>query len=523
MLRALGRRWTLASRRLLSTESASVKREFDVCVIGGGPAGYAAAMRAWDFGKSVCLVERSHLGGCAIRNGVLTSKTLWELSRDYRSALRKDRGFVASNVQVDYARVTACVADAVAEKTEQLSRQVEILSHCQPGRGDAKLTYLRGTAEFVDKNTVAINDDQPGIDRIVTAENFVIATGSRPRLLDGIDVDGTHIMTSDHVLNLTSFPKSMVILGGGVVGCEFATIFANFGQTKVYLIDRADRILPSEDLDVASCVSVNLEKKGVTIHHRSKLVSMKVIDGQVEYVIQHHSGGLETIRVERALISVGRVPNTERLSLANAGVQITPQGYVVDTDTQTTQANIYAAGDVTQDVALVNVGEIEARHAVERMYGQPCAKLSYENISAIMFLDPEVASIGMNEQYAHSKKIPYRVASYSYALVNRTVAMRATDGFVKILCTDDDEMRILGMRALGAHASTTIEAVSLLIQHQRSARDLAELLHPHPAVTEGVQECVRMLLGTSVYKPEVFKSELRLSRVEFPPQPAQPK
>jgi dihydrolipoamide dehydrogenase len=161
------------------------------------------------------------------------------------------------------------------------------------------------------------------------------------------------------------------------------------------------------------------------------------------------------------------------------------------------------------------VGEIEGRHAAERIAGVQERRLSYENLSTIMFLDPEVAAIGINELKAQEKRIPYRVAVYGYGLVNRAIAMRATDGFVKILTSDDEEMRILGMRALGAHASTMIEGVSLMIQHARSIRELAELLHPHPAVTEGLQDCVRMLLGSSIYKPHVFTSELRLSRITY--------
>lgn len=209
------------------------------------------------------------------------------------------------------------------------------------------------------------------------------------------------------------------------------------------------------------------------------------------------------------------MPNTRGLDLEKAGIETSDRGYIVDTDTQTSVPHIYAVGDVTQDIALVNVGEIEGRHCIEKMYGEDVKPLSYQNISTIMFLNPEVAAIGMNEKQAQKERIGYRVAVYGYEMVNRAIAMRATDGFVKILTTDDDEMRILGMRALGVHASTTIEAVSLMIRHGRSARELAELLHPHPAVTEGVQDCVRMLLGTSIYKPEVFKTELRLSRISY--------
>jgi dihydrolipoamide dehydrogenase len=163
----------------------------------------------------------------------------------------------------------------------------------------------------------------------------------------------------------------------------------------------------------------------------------------------------------------------------------------------------------------VNVGEIEGRHAAERIGGVARGKLSYENLSTIMFLDPEVAAIGINELTAQERRMPYRVAVYGYGLVNRAIAMRSTDGFVKLLTSDDEEPRILGMRALGVHASTMIEGVSLMIQHSRSIRELAELLHPHPAVTEGLQDCVRMLLGSSVYKPSVFTSELRLSRITY--------
>jgi len=168
-------------------------------------------------------------------------------------------------------------------------------------------------------------------------------------------------------------------------------------------------------------------------------------------------------------------------------------------------------------MALVSVGEAEGRHCVERIWGDQTAPMSKDNISTIYFLDPEVATVGMSEQAAQKARIPYRVAVYGYDLVNRAIAMRSTGGFVKILVTDCEDMKILGMRALGVHASTTIEAVALIMQQGRSVRDLAELLHPHPAITECVQDCVRMLLGTSIHKPHVFQSQLRLSRVSYAP------
>ncbi|MBX3125087.1 MAG: NAD(P)/FAD-dependent oxidoreductase [Polyangiaceae bacterium] len=493
--------------------------DFDVCVLGAGPAGFATAMRAWDFGLSVCLVERGRLGGAGLHDGALSSKTLWELSRDYRRALATDRGYRATNVELDYDAVCRCVSDAVASKTEQLQRQLDELGRCESDDG-GRVTLVEGEARFLDPQRVAVS--KGGETREISARNFVIATGSRPRELPDVVVDGERILTSDHIMHLGRFPKSLVIVGAGVVGCEFATVFANFGRTKVYLIDRAERILPFEDDDVARVCARNLEARGVVVHRRARLVSMRRQGDGVEYVIEYPTGGRETLTVECALISIGRVPNLESLGLEQAGVVLDERQHIADTDTRTSAPHIYAVGDVTLDVALVNVGEIEGRHVAEKIAGVARGSLSYENLSTIMFLDPEVAAIGHNEQSAQRERIAYRVAVYAYDLVNRAIAMRATDGFIKLLVTDDDEMRILGMRALGAHASTTLEAVSLMMNLGRSVRDLAELLHPHPAMTEALQDCARMLVGTSICKPHVFTSELRLARVGYsmlPPAP----
>lgn len=492
--------------------------DYDVCVIGGGPAGFAAAMRAWDFGKRVCLVEKSELGGTGVHNGALSSKTLWELSRDYTNALRRDRGYTASKVEVDFRQVVHCVNVAVAEKVSQMRRQLDELGR-QTSHRAGLVHFLSGTARFLDPHRIRVEGNEAGSDRTISAEHFVVATGGKPRALPTIDIDGHYIMTSDHVMGIERFPKSLVVLGAGVVGCEFATIFSNYGQTKVYLIDRGGRILPFEDEDVSRHCSMNLERAGVTIHHRSTLIDMRVVDGRVAYTIEHHTGGRETITVDHAIVSVGRVPCTAGLGLDAAGVKLTARGYIDDDDTQTSQPHIYAVGDITQDIALVSIGEIEGRHAVEKMFRGSTKRLNYDNISSIYFLDPEVAAIGLNEQQAQEKRISYKVAVYGYALNNRAIAMRATSGFVKMLTTDCDKMQILGMRAAGVHASTTIEAVSLMMKAGHSIREIAELLHPHPAVTEAVQDCVRMLLGTSIYKPEVFTSDLRLSRITYEPEP----
>lgn len=494
---------------------------FDVAIIGAGPAGYAAAVRAWDYGKRVALIERGSLGGAGIYNGALSSKTLWELSRDYRRALRRDRGFHAENVTVDFTQVMQVVDTAASEKATQLERQLTAMARPLPGH-KGSITLIKGSACFLDPHRLSVRGTEPGDEHAIHADNIVIATGSRPRSLPDIPVDGRLILTSDHLARLERFPRSVVIIGAGVVGCEFATILANYGQTKVYLIDRADRILPFEDPDVTRVVANNLEDRGVTIHQGCSLKHIEVKQDQVHYTIQHKVGGLETIVVDKAVVSIGRVPSTRGLCLEKAGLELTARGHIEDTDTRTSVPHIYAVGDVTLDVALVSIGEIEGRRAVDHMFGQVGAPLSYENVSSIMFLEPEVAGVGLNELQAQKKKVPYKVAVYGYSLVNRAIAMRATQGFVKLLVSNDDELRLLGIRSLGAHASTSIEACALLIHQGRSVRELAEMLHPHPSVTEALQDCVRMLLGSSICKPHVFSSALRLSSVRYEATPPVP-
>jgi len=230
---------------------------------------------------------------------------------------------------------------------------------------------------------------------------------------------------------------------------------------------------------------------------------MKIVNGEVEYELEYDNGEKKKFQVEKALVSVGRIPNYENLGLKEIGVEIDGRG-IIDDLTQTSVSNIYAVGDITADIALVNVGELEGRYAIERIYGKPLHKLIYENISTIMFLAPEVAGVGFNEIQAKQKGISYKVTSLRYSNISRATAMRNTEGFIKLLVTNDDKMKILGMRVVGEHASSAIQAVALLISMDKGVEELAELIHPHPSIIEGIQECARMLLGKSMLKPTVL-------------------
>lgn len=477
--------------------------EFDLIVIGGGPAGYAAAMRGVDFGKRVCLIEKDRVGGAGVYNGALSSKTLWEIANRV-SYINTNITDDIPQYTISWKNVQKTLGEAVFERKFQYSSHLKIMQE----ESDRNLfKYMRGTGSFVDDHVIkVVHGDQ--INEIY-GHNIILATGSRPRKIPSIQTDEKIILTSDGIESLPDYPKSLVIVGAGVIGCEYATIFANFGKTKVHIIDRQDRILPFEDEDISKMVSGNLEQKGVTIHHNANLERMEIIDGEVEYELVYPDGSKEVIRVEKALLSIGRVPNIESLKIENAGVKMSKRGvHIGDNDTRTNIPHIYAVGDLSGRIALVNMGEIEARHAVERIFAKNVERLSYDNVCTIMFLTPEVAAVGLNEATCIEKNIPVKVVKVDYSVIARAIAMRNTQGFFKIIVTNDDEMKILGMRAVGEHASTAIQAVGLLIKMNASIDVLAELVHPHPSIVEGIQECVRMLLNKSIFKSSVFRDKL---------------
>lgn len=486
-------------------EAASDK--YDICVIGGGPAGYAAAMRAIDLGRKVVLVERGRIGGAGLYDGALSSKSLWECSNKF-ALIKKELNEKGIDYDITFAEAIKPVKDVIFERKGQLTIHLKLLQEITRSK---LLFHERGTASLISKNEVLIKKGR--IEKIIYAGHIILATGSRPRKLPGVTADEKIILTSDGIEHLDNFPQSLVIIGAGVIGCEYATIFSNFGKTKVYLIDKADRILPFEDEDLAKVVAGNLEANGVTIHRNSSLSRIEVKNGKVEYELLYKNGTKEIRTVEKALLSIGRVPNTEELGLENAGVEKDERGYIKDFDTRTNVSNIYAVGDITANIALVNVGEREGRHAAAKICGVPNLRpLVYRNISTIMFLNPEVAAVGMNEQDCVAQKIPVRVAKIDYSCIPRTIAMRKINGFFKLIVTDDDEMRVLGMRAVGEHASSAIQAVALLIYMNKGISELGSMMHPHPSIIEGVQECARMLLGKPLFKSSVFKDKLKCYR-----------
>jgi dihydrolipoamide dehydrogenase len=461
---------------------------YDLCVIGAGPAGIAGAIRASDLGKRVVLVDAGPLGGAGIFDGALSSKTLWQLSGDYARAHRGDRGYDGAKLDVSWPALRTEVAAACREAQVLVERQLASLAEPRPGHGSVE----RGT-------------------RRIEAERFLLAVGSKPRMPPNVSSDGVRIITSDHVEHIGDIPKRLAIVGAGVVGCEYATIFAQLGHTEVDLFDRQSRILPFEDEDISLVVAERFGQLGVTVQRCAKIVRITRIGDEVEieWTDDEHTAPT-TKRYDRVLVATGRGPSTDGLGLEHAGVTLGPSGGVTVSDgTRTSAPHIWAAGDATPDIMLANLAELEARQAVEDMYDLDPTPLVHEAQASIYFLSPEVAGVGLNEQMAKAKGIDYRAAYVSNAVCRRNIAMRATTGFVKLLARRDG--RLLGLRVVGPQAGTAVQGVALLIGQGDTLEAVERCVHPHPSVSESVLEAARVLLGRSIYKPEAMPELIKVT------------
>ncbi|MGB5987276.1 MAG: NAD(P)/FAD-dependent oxidoreductase [Desulfobacterales bacterium] len=483
-------------------------KPYDLCILGCGPAGFAGAMAALDLGRRVCLIEPGQIGGAGVMWGALASKTMWELAKDYFVATRPNRGYHISEARVDYTEVRQSVFAAVREKQSQMRAQIEAYSAGQ-WNGPGCLCLKSGRGSFRGPHEIQI-DYADGRRELIGARKVLITVGSQPRQLPNIPAIAGKVFDSDTILKLKQFPRRLMIVGAGIIGCEYATIFANYGQTQVDLIDHKEHVIPYEDEDLSIFVGNALRRRGVTIHHSAKVRAVTAGDQGLEGILELENQQPLTLRPDAVLVAVGRVPDLAPLAPERAGLEVDLNGYLPADANCRVKDQIYAAGDVTRHPALVNIAEAQARHAVNHMFGKTPAPLQLQNMSTVMFFHPPVAAVGFNEKICRERKIPHRVAVYANALLSRAIAMRSTRGFVKIIIGEDADQRILGMRAAGPQASSTIMAIALLMDQNKGLGDIIHSLYPHPTMSEGIQECLRVLSGQSIYKPHAFPGLIQI-------------
>ncbi|RJX39552.1 dihydrolipoyl dehydrogenase [Paenibacillus pinisoli] len=453
----------------------------DTLVIGSGPGGYAAALRSAQLGMKTAVVERGQIGGVCTHVGCIPSKALIAESHRFQmySKRSSDRGI-------------ASFEEAQSFKQAVVNKQAGGVQFLLKTAG---VTFLQGEASFLDEHTVVIKGE--GTEQRISFKNVILATGSRPIELEALPYGG-RILSSTEALSLSGLPASLVVIGGGYIGVELGQMYAKFG-TKVTILEGGRSVLPGFEADLAAPVVRQLNNDGVTIITDAKAVKA---EQDTDGLTLHYMKGSEQqlIRAEYALVTVGRRPNTDgKLGLERIGLQAGDRG-LMETDEQcrTKVPHVYAIGDIRTGPALAHKASYEAKVAAEAIAGQPSI-IDYKAIPLVVFSEPELASVGLTETESRERGYSVITGKSSFGINGRALALKETDGFVKIVADQTSGM-IRGAQIVGVEASTLISELALAIEMGATVEDLAMTIHPHPALGEVVMEAAehavrKMIMG----------------------------
>jgi dihydrolipoamide dehydrogenase len=459
--------------------------QFDVIVLGGGPGGYVAAIRAAQLGLATAVIEQEKLGGVCVNIGCIPTKAL--LHSAYIAKLlhdSKDFGVEAGTVKTDYG-VAMKRSRRVAD---QNSKGVEFLMKKH------KITVVKGTGVLQPGKRVKVGSD------IYEAKKAVIvATGSRVKGIPqiGLEINKTTVISSDEALLMEKIPASLIIVGAGAVGMEFADIFNAFG-TKVTLIEALPRILPLEDADASAELAKSYKKRGIDVLAGVKVTKATVTKDKVTLDVE--TGG-EKKQVEAAavLMAAGRAVNTENIGLKECGIQLTDRGFIkVDAKLQTTAPGYYAIGDVAGPPMLAHKGSREGIVAAEIIAGKTPHAIHYDNVPSVTYCHPEVASIGLTEDACKEKKLDYVVGRFPFSASGRARGTGETEGFVKII-RDKKYGEILGAHIVGSHASELIHELTVARENEYTVEEVELAIHAHPTMSEAVAEAALDSLGRVIH------------------------
>lgn len=458
--------------------------EVDVLVIGAGPGGYVAAIRAAQLGKTVAVVEKADLGGVCLNVGCIPSKAMIHAAHTYEHTQHTaSMGITMDNVRVDFAKVQEWKGGIVKQLTGGVASLFK--GH--------KIQVIPGEALFVTENEVRVFHGYD-VNRY-RFEHCIIATGSRPIELPAFPF-GKRVLSSTEALSLTELPKSLVIIGGGYIGIELGTVFAKFG-TKVTILEGSDQILPGFEPDMPRLVERKLKKLGVEIKTKALAQGMEETENGV-IVSAEVKGEQQKIEAEYILVTVGRRPNTDELGLREVGMNLTDRGLVVvDKQGRTNIPNVYAIGDIVAGPALAHKASYEAKVAAEAIAGKP-SEVDYKAIPAVVFCDPEIASVGINEREAKEQGIDYIVGRFPFAANGRALSVNAGEGYVKLIA-DKESKLVLGAQIVGPEASNIIAEVGLAIEMGATLEDIELTIHAHPTLGEVTMEAAELALGHPIH------------------------
>lgn len=459
--------------------------ETDTIVIGAGPGGYVAAIRAAQLGQKVTIVEKGELGGVCLNVGCIPSKALITAAHRFETAKHSDDiGISAENVTVDFSKVQEWKGKVV----KQLTGGVQGLL-----KGN-KVDIVKGEAYFVDANTLRVMDENSA--QTYTFKNAILATGSRPVEIPTFKYS-KRVINSTGALNLPEIPKKLVIIGGGVIGVELGTAYANFGTEVTILEGSSELFAGSFEKQMSTLVSRNLKKKGAEIV--TNAMAKGVEENEDGVIVKYEAKGEEkTIEADYVLVTVGRRPNTDEIGLEQVGIEMTDRGLVkIDKQCRTNVSNIYAIGDIVEGPQLAHKASYEGKIAAESISGHP-SEIDYLGIPAVVFSEPELATVGYNEKQAKDEGIEVVAAKFPFAANGRALALNSTDGFLKLVTRKEDGL-VIGGQIAGANASDMIAEIGLAIEAGMTAEDIAMTIHAHPTLGEITMEAAEVALGTPIH------------------------
>ena len=438
---------------------------YDIIIIGSGPGGYKAAVSAARAGKSVAIAEEKHLGGTCLGEGCIPTKCLCRNAESLREIRAAERfGISVSDLRFD-------ISKAILRKNEVIARLTEGIRALLRTPG---ITLLEGHAHLLPGKSVRVGND------VHTAEHIIIATGSEPKFLpiEGVHLPG--VLTSTEILDLEEVPPRLCVIGGGVIGLEFASIFSSFGS-EVTVVEYCKEVLPNFDRDIAKRLRTALKKQGISFHTGAAVGAIRTADDGALTVCFEEKGRQGEVVADKVLMAVGRAARLETESLDAAGIAYTRRGITVDEHMQTSQPGIYAVGDVNGLCQLAHAATFQSYIALSHILHQPCS-IQPDIVPAAVFTSPEVATVGQTEEQLAAAGTAYTVHKALYRANGKALAMDEEEGIVKLLA--DEGGRLLGAHILGAHAADLIHEPALLMQHGGTLAELSSTIHAHPALSE---------------------------------------
>ncbi len=453
---------------------------YDLLVIGGGPGGYHAAIRGAQEGLNTALVEGYRVGGVCLQEGCIPTKALLKSASVFKNALEAENyGIRVSEVSFDWEKIQERKNRVVADLTGGVEQLLK-------GNG---VEVFSGWARFVGEDEVLVGD------RVLKARHIIIAGGSKIAIppIEGIDLDG--VISSREALSLEAVPKRLVVIGGGVIGLEFASLYRAFGS-EVTVIEMLPLILPGTDSEIAKRMLPILKKQGIDIHQGAMVKGIAKSEDILEVSFEKR-GKMETVQADRVLVATGRLPKTEGLDLEKAGIEYDRKGIPVNEYMQTNKPGIYAIGDITGGPLLAHVASTEGLIAVEHIVGKG-REMKYQAIPGAIFTTPEIGTVGLTEDLAKEQGIDYEVSKFQFTANSKAVIEGENQGLVKVV-VERGTQRILGVHILGPHAAELIHEGVLAVSEGLSVEALSHGIHAHPTLSEALMEAAHGLTGGFIH------------------------